>query len=102
MTAPATCTVSGALYAASGGAASGVLVRARVVSSTPPVAAGDGTAIGTPVVTYADTAGAWSLTLPQGLSVWIEIPEAGVDHTFTVPSASTSTFEALTLTEVVR
>lgn len=102
MTAPSTCTVSGTLYAASGAAASGTLVRARVVSSSPPVTAGDGTAVGTPIVTYTDAAGAWSLALPQGLSVWIEIPEAGVDHTFTVPSSSTSTFGALTLTEVIR
>jgi hypothetical protein len=78
---------------------SGALVRARIVSSTPPVVAGDGTASGEPVVTYTDTSGAWTLALPQGLSVWIEIPAAGVDHTFTVPSSSTATFGALTLTE---
>ena len=100
MTAPATCLVSGTAYAIDGTAQSGVLVRARVVaSSTWPVSAGSGVATGDPEVAYTDGAGSWSLTLPQGLYVWLEIPSAGVDHFFLVPSDATANFSGLSLSE---
>lgn len=98
MAAPALCTVSGKAYLGGTGQG-GVLVRWRVVSSTPPVAAGDGHASGDPKVTYTDSSGAWSISVPQGLSIWLEIPALGVDHTFTAPAASTAAFGDLSLTE---
>lgn len=101
MAAPATCTLSGTLYLSGAGQA-GQLVRWRVISSAPPVAAGDGNASGDPTATYTDASGVWSITLPQGLTVWLEIPVAGVDHYFTVPTASTATLTDLSMTEVVR
>jgi hypothetical protein len=96
MAAPATCTLSGTLYGPTGAVVAGALVRARVVG-TPPVEAGGGHASGDPVVAYTGTDGAWSIALPQGLTVWIEIPAAGIDHSFTVPSSSTATLDGLSL-----
>ena len=101
MSAPATCTLSGKVYLAASGQG-GALVRWRVVSSEPPVASGDGYACGDPTATYTGSDGSWSITLPQGLAVWLEIPAAGVDHTFTVPSTATATLSDVSLTEVVR
>lgn len=101
MTVPATCTLSGTLYLGATGQP-GQLVRWRVISSTPPVAAGDGNASGDPTVVYTDASGVWSVTLPQGLTVWLEIPAAGVDHYLTVPAASTATLLDVSLTEAVR
>lgn len=97
MAAPATCTLSGTLYGPTGSAVAGALVRARVVSSEPPVAAGGGHASGDPSVVFTGTDGAWSIALPQGLTVWLEIPAAGVDHAFTVPSAATATLSDVSL-----
>lgn len=96
MAAPATCTLSGTLYLAATGQ-SGQLVRWRVVSTEPPVTAGDGKASGDPTAVYTDSSGVWSVTLPQGLTVWLEIPAAGVDHLLTVPSTSTATLADVTL-----
>jgi hypothetical protein len=101
VTAPATCTLSGTLYLSATGQ-QGQLVRWRVISATPPVTAGDGNASGDPTVAYTDSSGGWSVTLPQGLTVWLEIPVAGIDHYFTVPTASTATLADLSLAEVVR
>jgi len=101
MAAPATCTISGTVYLAGSGQA-GQLVRWRVVSATPPVAAGDGHASGDPTVAYTDASGDWSITVPQGLTLWLEIPAAGVDHYLTVPAAATATLSDVSLTEVVR
>lgn len=101
MSAPATCTLSGTVYLGGVGQA-GALVRWRVISTTPPVTAGDGYASGDPTVTYTDASGGWSATLPQGLDVWLEIPAAGVDHLLTVPAASTATLTDVTLAGVVR
>ena len=101
MSAPATCTLSGTVYLAGSGQA-GQLVRWRVVSAAPPVTAGDGHASGDPTVAYTDASGDWSITVPQGLTIWLEIPAAGVDHTFTVPALSTATLADVSLAEVVR
>lgn len=102
MTAPATCTVSGTLYGPTGAAQAGALVRARVISAAPPVVAGGGHATGDPTVIYSGTDGAWSVALPQGLTVWLEIPAAGIDHTCTVPATSTATLSDIALAEVIR
>lgn len=101
MTAPATCVLSGTVYL-SGTGQPGQLVRWRVVSSEPPVAAGDGKASGDPTVAYTDASGVWSITLPQGLTVWLEIPAAGVDHYLTVPAAPTATLADASLSRMVR
>lgn len=101
MSAPSTCTLSGTVYLSATGQ-SGQLVRWRVISDVPPVTAGDGYASGDPTVTYTDSSGAWSVTLPQGLTVWLEIPAAGVDHYLTVPAASTATLTDVSLSRVVR
>ena len=101
MSAPATCTLSGTVYLGVTGQG-GALVRWRVVSETPPVVAGDGWASGDPTVTYTGSDGAWSLTLPQGLTVWLEIPAAGVDHLLVVPATATATMADVSLSEVLR
>lgn len=101
MAAPSTCTLSGVVYLGATGQP-GQLVRWRVVSATPPVAAGDGHASGDPSVTYTGADGSWSADLPQGLIVWIEIPAEGVDHLFTVPAVSTATLSDLSLSRVLR
>lgn len=98
MSAPATCTVSGTLYDATGTAVAGALVRCRVIG-TPPVTAGGGNATGESTVTYTDASGAWSLALPQTLTAWLEIPAAGICHTLTVPDEATAALSAITLTE---
>lgn len=101
MAAPATCTLSGTVYLGAAGHG-GALVRWRVVSDAPPVVAGGGWASGDPTVTYTGSDGIWSVTLPQGLTVWLEIPAAGVDHLLTVPAVSTATLDDVALSEVVR
>lgn len=100
MSAPAACTISGALYLAGSGQG-GKLVRWRAVSATPPVVAGSGYASGDPTVTYTAADGTWSIAPAQGALVWIEIPTAGVDHLFTAPAESTAAFADLALTERV-
>lgn len=97
----ATCTLSGTVYRGASGQ-SGQLVRWRVISDESPVVSGGGYASGDPTVTYTDASGVWSVSLPQSLTVWLEIPAAGVDHYFTVPAASTATLADVTLAEVIR
>lgn len=94
MTAPATCVVSSTLYGPDGAGYAGALVRARVALSGP-VAVGSGLATGYAGTTYTAAGGTWSLTLMQGLTVWIEIPAAGVDHYLVVPAAATATLDNL-------
>lgn len=101
MAAPSACTISGVVYLGATGQP-GQLVRWRVVSDEPPVTAGDGKASGDPTVAYTDASGVWSVTLPQGLTVWLEIPAAGVDHYLTVPAASTATLSDVSLSRVLR
>lgn len=101
MAAPLTCILSGTVYLGATGQP-GQLVRWRVISDAPPVTAGDGKASGDPTVVYTDSSGVWSVTLPQGLTVWLEIPAAGVDHYLTVPAASTATLTDVSLSRVVR
>lgn len=98
MTAPSTCTLSGTVYLGVTGQG-GALVRWRVVSTDPPVTAGDGNASGDPTSVYTDASGVWSLTLPQGLTVWLEIPAAGVDHLLTVPATATATLADVALAD---
>ena len=93
---PATCAISGHVYNADGTGAVGVLVRARI-AVTAPTTAGDGLASGVAGSVYTDAAGAWTVTLMQGLTAWIEIPAAGVDHLFTVPAAATAGLADVTL-----
>ena len=97
MGAPATCTVSGTLYSASGAGAAGALVRARVISDEPPVAGGDGYLSGEAVSTFAASDGSWSLALPQGATVWLEIQAAGINHETTVPASATADVTTLSL-----
>ncbi len=101
MAAPSTCTLSGTVYLGATGQ-QGQLVRWRVISDESPVTAGDGKASGDPTVVYTDASGVWSITLPQGLTVWLEIPAAGVDHYLTVPAASTATLTDVSLSRMAR
>jgi hypothetical protein len=96
MTAPATCTVSGTIYGPDGVAYAGALVRARVYEE-PPVEGGDGVLAIDADSTYTDGSGDWSLDLPQGTVVWLEIPVAGVDHLFVVPAVSAARLSDVTL-----
>lgn len=98
MSAPATCTLSGTVYLGASGQA-GALVRWRVVSDAPPVVAGGGHASGDPTFVYTDSSGNWSITVPQALTIWLEIPAEGVDHLLTVPAAVTATLADVSLEE---
>ena len=108
MTAPATCTISGTVYTAAGVALEGALVRFRVLPfdsfenyllEYPPSDSVMTTTI-TPQETETSNLGAWSITVPQGAVVRVEIPQMGVDHAGTVPAASTATLDDLGLYRV--
>ena len=89
------CTVSGTLTDAAGTAKARAVVRARVLDDEEgSVLTGFAVSI-EPVTTVTDAAGAWSITLPQGARVRIELPAAGVDHVGTVPETSTVAFDVL-------
>lgn len=95
MTAPSTCIVSGALTDASGAAKARAIVRARVLDDDAgSVLSGAAVAI-EPVTTLTDAAGAWSIVLPQGARVRVQLPAAGIDHVGTIPSASSVAFDVL-------
>ena len=94
MAAP-TCTVSGTLTDAAGAAKARALVRARVLDDDVGSVL-SGVAVSIEAVTVVtDAAGEWSIVLPQGASVRIELPAAGVDHVGTVPETSTVAFDVL-------
>lgn len=44
--------------------------------------------------------GAWSVTVPQGAVILLEIPALSVNHVGTVPAASTATIDDLGLVRV--
>lgn len=89
------CTVSGTLTDAAGAAKARALVRARVLDDDAgSVRSGVAVSIEA-VTTVTDAAGAWSIALPQGASVRIELPAAGVDHVGTMPETSTVAFDVL-------
>lgn len=89
------CTVSGTLTDAAGTAKARAVVRARVLDDEEgSVLTGFAVSI-EPVTTVTDAAGTWSVVLPQGAIVRIQIPVAGIDHVGTVPDASTVAFDVL-------
>lgn len=94
MAAPA-CVVSGVLTDAAGAVRPRALVRARVLDD------GEGSVLSGVAVsiealtTVTDAAGAWAISLPQGASVRIELPAAGVDHVGTMPETATVAFDVL-------
>jgi hypothetical protein len=108
MTAPATCTISGTLYTAAGAALEGRLVRIRVLPydsldkfllEYPPADWIPTTSVD-PQEVETSSAGAWSVTVPQGAVIRVEIPAAYIDHAGTVPSESTATLDDLGLYRV--
>lgn len=89
------CTVSGTLTSAAGAAKARAVVRARVLDDEAgAVLSGVAVSI-EPVTIVTDQDGAWSIGLPQGASVRIELPAAGVDHVGTLPESSTVAFDVL-------
>jgi len=108
MTAPATCTISGTIYTAAGAALEGALVRIRVLAydsaelfllEYPPSDWVATTSVAPQEVETASN-GAWSITVPQGAVVRVEIPQLNIDHAGTVPSESTATLDDMTLYRV--
>lgn len=108
MPAPATCTISGTLYTAAGAALEGRLVRIRVLPyddlSTflleyPPPDWIATTSVD-PQEVETSSLGAWSIVVPQGAVIRVEIPAAYIDHAGTVPAASTATLDDLGLYRV--
>lgn len=108
MPAPATCTLSGTLYTAAGAALEGRLVRIRVLPYAgltdflmeyPP---GDDVMMTStdPQEVETSSLGAWSIVVPQGAVIRVEIPAAYIDHAGTVPAASTATLDDLGLYRV--
>lgn len=108
MTAPATCTISGTLYTAAGAALEGRLVRFRVLPSDSAEQALYGyppsdavmTASTDPQEVESNSSGLWSITVPQGAVVRVEIPALRIDHVGSVPAASTATLDDLALYRV--
>lgn len=98
MSAPSTCVLSGILYTGAGAPLEGALVRIRINGSTYAWA-GDGFAAADPQKAYTDSAGAWSITLPQGEVFLIEIPSSLLAAVGTVPSSSTASISDVSLTE---
>lgn len=108
MAAPATCTISGTLYTAAGAALEGRLVRIRVL----PYDALDNFLLEYPPMDWVATtstdpqevetnaSGEWSITVPQGAVVHVEIPAAQINHAGTVPAESTATLDDLGLYRV--
>lgn len=108
MTAPATCTISGTLYTAVGAALEGRLVRIRVLPydvltdfliDYPPADWIPTTSTDPQVVETASN-GTWSIVVPQGAVIRVEIPSAYIDHAGTVPVAATATLDDLGLYRV--
>lgn len=94
MAAPA-CIVSGVLTDAAGAVRARAIVRARVLDDAEgSVLSGVAVSI-EPLTVMTDADGAWSLTLPQGASVRIQLPAAGVDHVGILPETSTVAFDVL-------
>ncbi len=108
MTAPATCTISGTLYTAAGAALEGRLVRIRVLPygvlsdvllEYPPDDAIPTTSV-EPQEVETNSSGVWSIVVPQGATIRVEIPVSYIDHAGTVPAASTATLDDLGLYRV--
>ena len=108
MTAPASCTVSGTLYTAAGAALEGRLVRFRILPNDsaeeallgyPPSDAVMTTSTD-PQEVESGSSGAWSIAVPQGAVIRVEIPALQIDHIGTVPAASTATLDDLGLYRV--
>jgi len=108
MTAPATRTISGTLYTAAGAALEGKLVKIRVLPyddassylrEYPPSDSTPTTSI-EPQEVETSNLGAWSITVPQGAVVLVEISAQGVYHAGTVPAAATATLDDLGLYRV--
>lgn len=108
MTAPATCTISGTLYTAAGAALEGRLVRIRVLPSDSmeeallgyPPSDAIVTTTTDPQEVESGASGSWSIAVPQGAVIRVEIPAMQVDHVGTVPSESTATLDDLGLYRV--
>lgn len=102
MTAPATCTISGTVYTGGCAALEGALVKIRVLPYAsaenylleyPP----DDTILTTSTKTQkveTNSSGVWSITVPQGAVILVEIAEEGTMAVGTVPTASTATYPA--------
>lgn len=108
MTAPATCTISGTLYTAAGAALEGRLVRIRVLPYDVltdflleyPPADWMPTTSTDPQEVETNSSGVWSIVVPQGAVIRVEIPAAYIDHAGTVPTAATATLDDLGLYRV--
>lgn len=108
MPAPATCTISGTLYTAAGAALEGRLVRMRVLPydslgqylTEYPPADWIPTTSTDPQSVETAANGTWSITVPQGAVIRVEIPAAYIDHAGTVPEESTATLDDMTLYRV--
>jgi hypothetical protein len=99
VTAPATCTISGAVVGLSG-ALAGALVRIRVGSPNRwSPALFEGVFFDTRSATvFTDDQGAFSFAVPQGCAFLIEIPAADVSHVGIAPVAATASLSDLSLT----
>ncbi len=99
MTAPATCTVSGTIYAPDGDPAANLLIRVRLGSATrnAPAAIGAAFIDARAQTTYTDNQGAFSFVLPQGMAFFLECPAADLIHCGIVPAESTAELSTIDL-----
>ena len=108
MSAPATCTISGTLYTAAGAALEGRLVRFRVLPNDSadeallgyPASDAVMTASTDPQEVETNASGEWSIVVPQGAVLLVEIPANQTYHIGTAPSASTAGLSDLGLYRV--
>lgn len=87
------CTISGTVIDNSGVPAENVMVRYRLVHS--PFADGPNHTSILANVTWTNSSGIWTASLPQGATARIEIRECGIDKWGAVPSESTYAFASL-------
>lgn len=95
---PAFCVITGFVADASGGPKANSFVRVRILDGVSAVVGGLALS-SSPMSEYTDEAGVFQFTLPCGALARIEIPESGLDASFNVPTAATSTLANLGLKE---
>jgi len=87
------CTISGTVLDPAGAAVENAMVRYRLVNS--PFNDGSSNTSILANVTWTNSSGVWTASLPQGSIARIEVRECGIDKWGTVPSESTHSFTSL-------
>jgi hypothetical protein len=95
---PTFCVLTGFVQDGSGGPKLNCFVRVRILGGVPAVT-GSISLSAAPMSEYTDESGVFQFTLPCGALARIEIPESGLDASFTVPDLAVATLANITLME---